>query len=438
MVEILEGKVSSKTSIVERKICSEIRRLEAELRNEYDILNHQDLLGLGVFVLSFTGILMHIVWYLTSAEDVYLRTPITIAFIAFWISFLHELEHDLIHNLYFKSTPWVQDVMFTGIWFMKLHGNPWFRRDLHLKHHVVSGQQNDAEERLIGLGLPLGWKRLAMTVHPISMPIVSDEVEQDSEFLNVTKMNITALPTATLFFVLFKAWSALFLLQVLFGQQYFNNIATSYGILNNLPMIYQWLWDINVLIVFPNIIRQSSLQLMSNASHYYGDIPEKSVYFQNQILDHWMLLPFQLFCCNFGATHIFHHYVPGQPFYIRELIYRRGKSFLVNLGIRCNDLGILIRGNRYFHNEAEAKAYGISTISTTAHRIPTLEKTISSRIISFFPEAISMPVWCVACVTVGYSLLIVFDHIVSFYVARRLIKKYLLGSSKGSSSSKNK
>jgi fatty acid desaturase len=43
--------------------------------------------------------------------------------IAVMTSFLHELEHDLIHNLYFKKSI-MQDVMFFFIWLSKLHGNP--------------------------------------------------------------------------------------------------------------------------------------------------------------------------------------------------------------------------------------------------------------------------------------------------------------------------
>jgi fatty acid desaturase len=40
------------------------------------------------------------------------------------LSTMHELEHDLIHNLYFKKLPIVQDAMFLVIWVMKLHGSP--------------------------------------------------------------------------------------------------------------------------------------------------------------------------------------------------------------------------------------------------------------------------------------------------------------------------
>ena len=61
----------------------------------------------------------------------------------------------------------LQHVFFLGIWVAKLGANPWFRKKLHLQHHTVSGQDDDAEERLIGLGLPMGMKRMAVTVHPM-------------------------------------------------------------------------------------------------------------------------------------------------------------------------------------------------------------------------------------------------------------------------------
>jgi hypothetical protein len=48
----------------------------------------------------------------------------------------------------------MQDVMYFVIWMVKLGSNPWERKYAHLKHHKVSGQLQDFEERLIGLGLP--------------------------------------------------------------------------------------------------------------------------------------------------------------------------------------------------------------------------------------------------------------------------------------------
>jgi hypothetical protein len=105
----------------------------------------------------------------------YLSVWLTIPLMALPISLLHEMEHDLIHNLYAKKWPFMQDVMFFGIWLAKLHGSPWFRRQLHLHHHKLSGQANDAEERLIGLGIPYGVKRMAITVHPIGGILVAGD-----------------------------------------------------------------------------------------------------------------------------------------------------------------------------------------------------------------------------------------------------------------------
>jgi hypothetical protein len=38
---------------------------------------------------------------------------------------------------------------------------------------------------------------------------------------------------------------------------------------------------------------------------------------QTQVLNPWWMLPFQLFCFNFGSTHAIHHFVVRDPFYIR-------------------------------------------------------------------------------------------------------------------------
>lgn len=51
-------------------------------------------------------------------------------------------EHDLIHELYFKRAPWVQHLMFLGIWLIKSNAAPWWRKYYHLRHHQYSGQVN--------------------------------------------------------------------------------------------------------------------------------------------------------------------------------------------------------------------------------------------------------------------------------------------------------
>jgi hypothetical protein len=37
------------------------------------------------------------------------------------------------------------------------------------------------------------------------------------------------------------------------------------------------------------------------------------------VLNRWYLLPFQLFCCNFGSTHSIHHFWVPDPFHMRRL-----------------------------------------------------------------------------------------------------------------------
>lgn len=282
----------NKTSTIERAICSHIRFVEDEIRKKYLWLKYQDAIALVIFVVSVMIIAMSWGFYLICSVKSFLFICFIIFIIAFATSILHELEHDLIHNLYFKSNIEIQNIMFTVIWFAKLHGHPWFRKDLHLKHHLISGQIDDAEERLIGLGLPLGWKRLIITAHPIGMPIVTESIEKDCLWFRAGKMNWTSLPTAFIFFFLFKS-----LLLFLLIRQFFPSLLSFFPI----PSLFiEYLWHLNILWVFPNILRQSCLHLMSNATHYYGDIPAKSLFYQNQILDHPLVFPFQMLCCNFG------------------------------------------------------------------------------------------------------------------------------------------
>lgn len=171
----------------------------------------------------------------------------------------------------------------------------WFRRELHLKHHIISGQVDDAEERLIGLGLPWSWRRLVATVHPFGVLLLSSEVAKDATWLDVQRMNLTSAPVAFIFFGLNKALLAYLIAFFMFGES-----------AGPLPLVYwPWVRDLNILICLPNILRSFSIIALSTCSHYYGDIPGKSVFFQNQILDHWILYPFQIFAFNFGKCNVF-------------------------------------------------------------------------------------------------------------------------------------
>lgn len=321
-----------------REICRAIRQHDAAFRQAFPFLKHQDVLCATIFFGSLFLISLFSYLYVIG----YLHPILTIVLVALPISFLHELEHDITHNLYFKQYRWIQNVMFLVIWIVKLHGSPWYRRQLHLKHHLLSGQTNDAEERLIGLGLKANYQRMAVTLHPFGGLLVSDEISKDAKYLNILTMKLKNAPTALIFLLLtrtYLTYNILFLIYSFFNY----DPSTIYGTEKFYPLVR----ILTICVCFPNLIRQGCLVLMSNTSHYYGDIPLNTVYYQNQILDSWFVFPFQLFCMNFGATHIIHHYVVSQPFYIRHFTGRAVKDLMVSLGVRNNDLGILWRNNNY-------------------------------------------------------------------------------------------
>lgn len=390
---------------IEKDICQRIKSEEHDLRKKYSLLKYQDFLGGLVFLGSLVGIAFS--WwsyyhYYQQKWILYLVIPL----IMFCTSLLHELEHDLIHNLYFKKSI-IQDIMFFCIWVSKLHSNPWFRRDLHLKHHMISGQKDDAEERLIGLGLPWGWKRIATTIHPFGALIVTSDVAKDAHWLDVQKLNLSSMPVAFIFFALSKALFTYLIAFFLFGPNYSNYLPAKYW-----PIIL----DLNLLLCLPNVLRQMCIVALSTCSHYYGDIPQKSVFFQNQILDHWILIPFQLFAFNFGATHIVHHYVPGQPFYLRQLVYSRVKTYMVERGVRLNDFSIVERSNHYFDH------------SPGTETEPSGKYTQSQ--LSLLPEMrhsqYNVTAWFAMCSTFGLFVFGVLDQWITLSLGIRIYRKYIL------------
>ena len=97
--------------------------------------------------------------------------------------------------------------------------------------------------------------------------------------------------------------------------------------------------------VVPNYLRQAALQIVSANVHYYEDV--QSVHQETQMLRPIYLLPLQLFCFNFGATHCFHHFVVEQPFYVRQMIASSVRPYLRRCGVRENDTRTFARANRF-------------------------------------------------------------------------------------------
>jgi hypothetical protein len=117
-----------------------------------------------------------------------------------------------------------------------------------------------------------------------------------------------------------------------------------------------------------------------------------------------------------GATHIVHHYIPGQPFYIREIVYRRVKDYMVEQGVRINDFGTVFRSNRYFDKP-------VSSVKDLAS-LPKEEKEISPN----HSNISLMVVWLGLLSTVGTLTFVVYDQWAIYCMAERMFQKYVMGS----------
>lgn len=111
-----------------------------------------------------------------------------------------------------------------------------------------------------------------------------------------------------------------------------------------------------------------------------------------------------------------HHYVPGQPFYIRELVFRRVKKLMVEKGVRLNDFGIVSRANRYYDDDSSNKS--VVSGDTGA--------TVTERHISANNSHIEqMLLWVVLCSTCGVASYVLLDQWTTVALSRRIISKYL-------------
>ena len=196
----------------------------------------------------------------------------------------------------------------------------------------MSGQDEDVEERLIGLGLPWGLRRMGLTVLPLLSAVVVPDIQARGAGAEAGGGRAPDLSHPPWFWAV-RAVNLLFTVLPLLAVG---------GWLAGLPGADALL----VLWVLPNLVRHASIVFLSSSSHYTG-IPRGDLMVQNQVLDHPVFWPAQLFCWNFGATHILHHFVVGQPFWRRTLVWPRVRPVLRAQGIRFNDLGTFGRANRW-------------------------------------------------------------------------------------------
>ncbi len=305
----------------ERRIRRWIREGEARLVARFPLIAHRDALGLFFFLASIVG-MVGLAWLYAKGA-----APAAVVIIgnAFFASILHEIEHDLIHFLYFRTRPLIHNVMMLAVWVFRgnvVHG--WYRRGIHLHHHRASGRESDVEERLLGLGQPLGMRRILVMVDGAMAYLLNARtLEKEIPGFRRSSLAVAALPV----------------------YPCFAGILVSYVLGRALGIPVPGAVDLlSVAWVFPNYLRQASLQIVSSNVHYYGDVG--TVREETQVLRPFFLWPLQLFCFNFGTTHSFHHYVVEQPFYVRQLIAPWVLPALAKYGQRFNDMGTFLRANR--------------------------------------------------------------------------------------------
>lgn len=319
-----------------------------ELRERYPLLKHQDALGAGILAFALAGMIGSAALYIGG----YMAWWACLLLNAFLASLTHELEHDLIHSMYFRKQRIPHNLMLALVWLARPSTiNPWIRRHLHLNHHKVSGTETDMEERAITNGEPWGLARLLMVGDNLMSSLIRTlRARTWAHKLNILQRTLKVY--APLALLHWGAW------YVFLGFHGANGVAALLGAqidwsattLSAMQVI-----DIAaVVIVGPNVLRTFCLHFVSSNMHYYGDVEPGNVIQQTQVLNPWWMWPLQAFCCNFGSTHGIHHFVVKEPFYIRQMTAPVAHKVMAEMGVRFNDFGTFGRANRFTRKERAA------------------------------------------------------------------------------------
>ncbi|MFN8283271.1 MAG: fatty acid desaturase [Chitinophagales bacterium] len=347
-----------------KAIRKEVQLASKEFRAKYPFLQHQNAIGFSIFLISVAMIVFSAYLYLTHKIGV----VVVILSVAFWTSFLHELEHDLIHFMYFKKNKFMQNLMMLGVWiFRPMTINPWFRRDLHFHHHRVSGTKTDVEERGLTNGEKWSFKRLITIADilfggvlranlirkDIIQAVQTGEISKE-QALVFKKIKMYGMMPFTL--VLYLIWY-FFLLHytIHYASAIFN---LGYQSPSFIEAQMKWINPLVAILIFPNLFRMYCLHFITSNMHYYGDVESGNIMQQTQVLNKWYFIPFQLFCFNFGSTHAIHHFVVNETFYVRQLTASKAHKVMQEQGVRFNDIGTFKRANRYFeHTKLEIATF---------------------------------------------------------------------------------
>lgn len=323
-------------SVEERvqRIVSVIRAEEQRLRNKYSILKYQNSIGLAILLLSLGGMIGSGYLYYLDVIPAWL----CVVTAAIFASFSHELEHDLIHRQYFKRNAFMHNLMMLVVWIMRPNTvNPWYRRDLHFLHHKTSGTPEDLEERLVGNGIGYGLLRyIVMLDGFLGVMIRIRVLKKEVKKFDFAELMMASTPFTLMYFT---TW------YIFLGFHAYDFLVTA-------PIYPAWLLSVMqvvnfvvVVLIAPNFVRSGCLNFVTSNMHYYGGVT--NLMQQTQVLRPWFMLPAQLFCFNFGSTHGIHHFVVGQPFYIRQMVSKVAHRVMKENGVRFDDISTFFTRNRY-------------------------------------------------------------------------------------------
>lgn len=319
-----------------------LKECENKWRQRLPILYYQSALGMFFLVASIAIFFISGNAWLNGS----LHWVPMVAINAFCQAVIREIEHDCVHDLYFPKHKWTQNLMMAAVWPML--GNvphPWYRRELHMVHHRNSGRTRDLEERMLGMGTSFGWRRiLSITDAAVALQFRRDELST-VPFYNKRDIHKASFPIMRIFYLMALTYLGLKIALPVIGFMGLsdNVIAT------HMLSLYQKLQIPFTIWILPSWCQTFSRQILSSWMHYYLDFGSKL--HEVQVLNSWWFGIFNFYSCNFGNTHVLHHFNEKQTFYIRELCRTECLPICAKHGVRFNDYGSILRKNSFIRKE---------------------------------------------------------------------------------------
>lgn len=319
----------------------EIKQAGDDIRMRFPLLRHKNTIAALILAMSLICMLLTSWLYVQNIITAWVAIPV----IGVLTSLMHEVEHDLIHGMYFSKKPWAHHLMMALVFVAKPTATcSWLRRDAHLDHHRWSGTEKDIEELTISNGQRWSILRFLMTVDtPTSIAVNTIQQKTWRDRINHLRVAGALFPLGIISWGLWYVFLFFYAANSIFHLIGIEPISWSAGMLT----FMSYLNTIVVVLIAPNILRMFCLHFISSNMHYFGDVQKNNLIQQTQVLNAWWLFPFNLFCFNFGSTHAIHHFVVKEPFWIRQLTARKAHRVMREHGVRFNDFGTFLRANRW-------------------------------------------------------------------------------------------